>query len=159
MKWTGLYLFGAGVSFGRSLNCLSEVPKVVLAPPAYSLRFSTLTELGSLYAPGPGPSTFLGFKWSLLPTLELNLEPNEYTGALLGSLALYWPGPRPSSYLLIWALACLRASGSTIYFWSLIFLPAVVYSGTLVSPGPGQFSFLLTSFLVLVPNLNANFDE
>ena len=42
---------------------------------------------------------------------------------------------------------------------SLQLLQAVVYSGTLVSPGPGQLSFLLASFLVLVPNLNTNFDE
>ena len=52
----------------------------------------------------------------------------------------------------MFALACLSYSGSVIYACSLCLRPAVVYSGTFVSPGPGQFGFL-NSFLVPVPNL------
>jgi hypothetical protein len=41
------------------------------------LYFPVLIELGTLYAPGPGPSTLVGFKWSLFLIEELNLVPKE----------------------------------------------------------------------------------
>lgn len=39
--------------------------------------FPVFIDDGTLYAPGPGPSTFCGRKWSLFLMLELNLVPKE----------------------------------------------------------------------------------
>ena len=99
-RCTGLYLLGAGVSFGKSMNCLPDVPKVVLLLQwiLSAVLDSTLTDPGILYAPGPGPSTLVGLKWSLFRIEELNLVPNEKIGAPLAYFALYVPGPL-SSYV------------------------------------------------------------
>jgi len=70
------------MSFGRFEKLRPPFPNVLClnASICESDRFPVLTELGSLYDPGPGPSTFLGLRWSLLLTLELNLVPNENMG-------------------------------------------------------------------------------
>ena len=75
MNYTGRYLFGAGISFALTKS-LPAVPKVVLLTDAGCL-FTILTLLGNLYAPGPGPSTLVGFKCSLLLMLASILFPNE----------------------------------------------------------------------------------
>jgi hypothetical protein len=122
-----------------------------------SVLFPVFTQLGSLYAPGPGPSTFLGLRWSLLLMLELNLEPNEKIGPCLGAVIVYAPGPKPS-------LSRPSSFFPSVFFdakfiGSLIILPSVyspVFSGCcliLVSAGPGQ-SFLFGSSLPVTPNLN-----
>jgi len=43
----------------------------------FELCFPVLMPLGNLYAPGPGPSTLVGLKWSLFLIEELNLVPKE----------------------------------------------------------------------------------
>lgn len=75
MNYTGRYLFGAGTSLAFTKS-LPAVPKVVLLTDAGCL-LTTLTLHGNLYAPGPGPSTFVGFKCSLLLIFASNLFPNE----------------------------------------------------------------------------------
>lgn len=94
-----LYWFGAGVSFGRSDQSLSALPNVV-----FLRGFPAFTELGSSYEPGPGPSFFLGLRWSLLRTSESKREPSEKQGAVVLSLIVYVVGPRsPSrSFAFIW---------------------------------------------------------
>ena len=78
-----LYWLGAGVSLGRSDQSLSAFPKVV-----FLSGLAALTELGSSYDPGPGPSFFLGLRWSLLRTSESNRDPSEKQGAAVLALTV-----------------------------------------------------------------------
>lgn len=87
-----------GVSFGKLLKFLWALPNVdfFIASMCESVLFPVFTELGNLYAPGPGPSTFFGLRWSLFLMLELNLDPNEKIGPALAYVIVYAPGPKPS---------------------------------------------------------------
>lgn len=44
------------------MKFLAELPKVVDLLASYDFGLPFYIELGNLYAPGPGPSTFLGLK-------------------------------------------------------------------------------------------------
>ena len=80
-----LYWLGAGESLGRSDQSLKAYPKVVFLG---CLALATLTELGSSYDPGPGPSFFLGLRWSLLRTSESKRDPSEKHGAAVLALTV-----------------------------------------------------------------------